>query len=60
LDNSFGTCGLFDPHINLLNYAADIEIYGATTRAYRENRQQLMEGFYEVTDWRPDAWRRLA
>jgi hypothetical protein len=52
MDNFFGTCGLFDPHINYINYVADLNIYGATTHAYRENREKLLEAFYDITGFR--------
>lgn len=53
MDNFFLTCEPYSPEFNLVNYRRDIQLYGATTPAYRENRDKLVQAFYEITGWVP-------
>lgn len=56
LDNFFGTCPRsLSPAENYSNYLNDIMLYRRTTRAYRENADQLQEAFYDITGWCPEA-----
>ncbi len=56
LENFFGTCPRdLEPELNYLNYVRDIELYGATSRAYRECARDLVEAFYDITSWRPNG-----
>ena len=57
LDNFFGTCPRdLAPGLNYLNYVRDIELYAATTRAYRDSAEDLIEAFYDITGWRRSRW----
>jgi hypothetical protein len=53
LDNFYGTCRGYPPEVNLANYLMDLRLYGATTREYREHRDELVAAFYDITGWRP-------
>jgi len=49
MDNFFLTCEPFDLEDNYRNYVSDIDLYGATAKAYRTHRRRLLDAFYEIT-----------